>query len=340
MLARHLAMSLLLAAAIWLFAPSTGQAQLVTSFEWTGPGNWSIDAGNTTTPMSVVVPTGSTVERAFLYVSTALGAAAPAGVTPVVVLSGTTYGPMHFTPLRFSPFPAPNATNGMQAYRADVTAQVRAVVGSGSNGGFSFSVNAHSTSLGQVNGETLVVVYSNPNERPRQIALLDGGMPTNGGAFSYALGRPLDTSITGFTAQLSLGIGFSTGIGDQVTRVSVNGRPLTAGAGGGDDGGSITVGGIGDLWHNPLNPLAADPDDELYELAVGNGFDPQPFLRPGITAINFTTVNPGGDDHLFFAGLNIAVPEPSAFLLVGAAALGFLLRGTPAAVARRRNRPA
>jgi hypothetical protein len=94
---------------------------------------------------------------------------------------------------------------------------------------------------------------------------------------------------------------------------------------------------------NPVDPMATDGngaryDDELYNLALGNGANPAPFLNAGATSFNIHTSNPSNDDNIFFAGINITaragvnqpppppvdgspVPEPSTYGLLGALAL-------------------
>jgi len=153
----------------------------------------------------------------------------------------------------------------------------------------------------------LAVVYSNPVELERTIALFDGGSLTTGDSFIFEFSQPLDPTIPGFEALLSLGIGFS--ISNQASEVDVNGRRLTSAAGDDDDGGTlITVGGIGDSPLNPSDPFrTVSPDDELYNLALGNGVDSSPFLDAGILSFTVDTLNPSGDDNLFFAGINVVV---------------------------------
>jgi hypothetical protein len=115
---------------------------------------------------------------------------------------------------------------------------------------------------------------------------------------------------------MSLGIGYSyqSEGSQQYSIVDVNGRRLTTSAGGEDDGisadgGLITVGGIGDNPANPVDPYATPTnprsDDELYNLAVGNGTNAAPFLSNGMTSFQVNTLNPSGDDNIFFLGLNV-----------------------------------
>ena len=131
-----------------------------------------------------------------------------------------------------------------------------------------------------------------------------------------------DPSVPAFAAQLGLGISFSCC--GQLSRISVNGSPLTGFAGNFDDGlvlsdGSLfTVGGLGD---DPSNNVASyEDDDELYDL--------KPFLSTGDTSFVVRTVNPTNDDNIFFASLYITakvkdinddpvgVPEPASYPLV------------------------
>jgi hypothetical protein len=215
-------------------------------------------------------------------------------------------------------------------------------------------VNENPTSV--IDGEALAIVYSNPTEKKRTIAFLGGSSNSAGDSFKVNLAVPLpDPTTAGFEALFSLGIGYSyqTNGSQQYSIVDVNGRRLTTSAGGEDDGGPyngglITIGGIGDNPANPVNPNATPTnprsDDELYNLALGNGVNPAPFLSTGDTSFTVHTQNPSGDDNIFFAGINItadagvnqppptpfpngAVPEPSTYGLIGAVALaGLALR--------------
>jgi hypothetical protein len=336
---------------VWVAAVS---ASLSLNYQFNGKGNWSIDAtGSNATPVGTVqasVPVGATVEAAFLY--TALWGEGPDfgdSIPPLVsvdfagnllTLSDYVYlGVNTGAATRDDPFP-------LEAYRADVTSIVQAAVGGGSASLFDFPVNTENPT-DNIDGHVLAIVYRDPSEVERTIAFLDGSSDSLGDAFQVSLDVPLgDPTAAGFEALLSLGIGFSFQGKTQVSQVDVNGRRLTSSAGGqddgfGEDGALITAGGIGDSFLNPPDPNAspASPrsDDELYNLAFGNAFDPSPFLKAGDTDIRIRTFNPSRDDNIFFAGFNITakgevivdptVPEPSAVGLLGMATVGLLLRG-------------
>jgi hypothetical protein len=297
---------------------------LTPSFQFVGKGNWSLDAvGSNNTPVGpihAVVPPGSTVVKAFLY-STMY---AQANLPPTVNFDGMVYSGSQWTALGF-------ANSYLQAWRADVTAQVSAKIGSGSNSTTVFEINSENPNF-FIDGEALAIVYSNPAEKLRTIALLDGAAQTTGDTaifnFNSSLGNP---NAAGFEAIMSLGIGFgyqTPGNLSQHSNVDVNGMRLTSSAGGQDDGllsngqkpttaaqfssigngGLITIGGYGDSPANPADPfygangsdplgLGARADDELYDL--------RPFLKAGDTGIVINTLNPSNDDNIFFTGLNI-----------------------------------
>jgi hypothetical protein len=304
-------------------------AALLTSYQFNGKGNWSLDGvGSNNTPVGNIdafVPVGSTIQKAFLY-STGF-----TGAIPTVNFDGTTYTGTSWTDLGLT-------SGGLKAFRTDVTTQVATKVGSGSASNFIFSILSESPNS-QIDGEALAIVYSNPNEVERTIAFLDGFSNPSGDTTSVNLSDPLTStqlSDPSFEALLSLGIGFGFQPAGQYSTVNVNGSRLTSSAGGQDDGidangGLITIGGIGDSIANPANPFELDTsvrtDDELYSL--------KSFLAAGNTQIKIDTRNPSGDDNIFFAGVNItaragvnvppppsptAVPEPFSIIgtLVGA----------------------
>lgn len=315
-------------------------ASLSLNYQFNGRGNWSIDGvGSNNTPVGTVqayVPVGSTVERAFLYTSMV-----PSSTLTSVTLDGTLLNAGAFADVGSNPY-------GLRSYRADVTSLVSSKVGGGSASRFDFTLNAENPNS-SVDGNVLVVVYSNATESERTIALLDGASNAAGDSFTVNLGAPLaDPTTPGFEALFSLGIGYSYQVGDsQFSYVDVAGRRLTSWAGGEDDGGSfngglITAGGLDDDPANPANPNSSPVgnfryDDELYNLALGNSLNSAPFLTAGMTSFIVNTQNPSGNDNIFFAGLNLtaragvnqppppptdgAVPEPSTYGLMGAAAL-------------------
>jgi len=296
-----------------LILPSDVEAELTSSYTFRGRGNWSIDGADEGNSAQIAVPIGSTVSRAFLYASTALGTPAPTGVTPEVHLGSVVYDSADFEPLDFVMFPG--RSTGMQAFRADATSQIRGLIGGGQPAPFDVPVTLATTTLGHVTGIILGVIYENPSEDLREIIFLDGG--SIGGQFSFDLSQPVNLSNPNFESLMSVGIGFSADTFAQRTEVYIGDRLLTAGAGGSDDGAdSITVGGLGDDASNPADPFVVNNlsirDDEYYDLAMGNAIDPSPFVFNGQQVVSFSTINVGQDDNLFFAGLNIVIPEPSS----------------------------
>jgi hypothetical protein len=293
-------------------------AALLTSYQFNGNGNWSLDAvGSDNTPVGNIdafVPLGSKIEKAFLYSTNKAGNSD----VPAVNFDGTTYSGVSWTNLGTNP------AASLTAFRTDVTTQVATKIGGGSASNFIFSILSENPNI-SIDGEALAIVYSNPNEMERTIAFLDGFSNSRGDTTSVNLAAPLTSAKIAdpnFEALLSLGIGFSSQLNviQQFSIVDVNGSRLTSAAGGQDDGipssfsNLITLGGIGDSIDNPANPLAipTNPrsDDELYSL--------KPFLAAGNTQIKIDTINPSNDDNIFFAGVNItavagvnAPPPPS-----------------------------
>jgi hypothetical protein len=289
---------LILAIIATLGAANLARASLDLAYQFNGHGNWSVDAvGSNNDPVGDVfalVPAGSTVEKAFLYTSQI-----PGGFSPQVSLDGTVYSGADWTDLGANDI-------GLKAWRADVTAQAAAKIGGG-GGLFSFEVR-ELLNNSSTDGELLAVIYSNPAEKERTIAILDGFSATTGDSFQFNFAEPLAGSgDPDFEALMSLGIGFSYQEGAlQYSQVDVNGQRLTTSAGGHDDGtpqngGLITAGGLGDSIDNPADPFAlpttARDDDELYNIT--------PFLTDGDMSILVRTLNPSRDDNIFFTAFNI-----------------------------------
>lgn len=322
-------------------------ASLTTLVEVEGRIGWSLDGADAGSALVVVVPPGSAVERAFLYTSEALHTEQPPQVTPTVDLAGVVYDSSHFTPLPFVSFPPPFLT-GMQAFRADATAQVSQLIGSGSELPFQLPILDHDFPPRPVPSPPgslmLAVIYRNPGEPWRRIVLMDGAVAPAGDTFTFDLTEP---TLPG-PALLSLGIGFSSGAGVQKTLVDIDGRRLTSIAGGHDEVNvGLTVGGFQDSPSNPADPFASPLaagrlDDELYDLSLGNDADPSPFVSAGSTAIVVATSNPSLDDNLFFAAINVAQAAPSVLEIPTLSAraallLVLLLMGAGLATLARRH---
>lgn len=281
---------------------------LTSNYTFVGKGNWSLDGvGGQSTgggTISAAVPDASRVEAAFLYGTTFNGG--------TVNSVGLARGDDEVTVGDFTALGVTAGSEALQAYRADITAFVREAIGVGDAASFDFNL---SDIVGSgVDGFTLVVIYSNSNESTRTISLLDGFSDPGGDAFSLDFAEAVDTTLPGFEAQMSLGIGFGFQGTDQFSTVTVGGRQLTNSAGGADDGaeangGLVTIGGLGDSTANPdpsAPPNGDDRiDDELYDLAQGNSADATSFLANGATGISVATANPSNNDNIFFAGFNI-----------------------------------
>lgn len=275
-----------------------------------GHGGYSADAlgqNGTGGTVQAEVPAGSSVVQAYLYGSYFFNTD-PALADRTINFDGTV------VVLNKLPHAAPGPCCLLSSARADVTAQVAAKVGSG-GGIFDFAVDSDPASL---DGVALVVIFSNPALPETTIALLDGGAEQTGDVTTFTFAAPLDKTVPGFSATLSLGIGFSyqattaheCGSISQSSVVDINGSRLTSCAGSYDDGlgangALITVGGVGDSLDNPSDPLqqpgdGALPrvnDDELYNIA--------PFLSQGDTQLVVRTSNPSGDDLLFLAIVSV-----------------------------------
>lgn len=294
----------------------------------------SIDGFGSTTNSGFIqadIPAGSTIERAYLYAASVWDISSVYGVT----FNGNALSPSSATIL------GPNSNPATTA-RWDVTS----IISSSFTGGLqNFSIVEN----GQNDGAVLVVAYSNPSTQGFTSVILDGELSTTGDTVQFNFASPY----TGGDFLLSLASSFSRQPApgqEQVTVIDVttnstNNRQLTRSAGGADDrttgensanGNLITVGGIGD---NPANvnptarPSGTNPDDEYYNLALGNSASATPFILPGDTFVRLTTRNPSNDDNIFgmfiTSGFKITatpIPEPSMKLgIFCIGAIGILL---------------
>ena len=269
------------------------------------------------------IPTGSTIKRAYLY------AASVWNMSPVseVTFNGTEL--LLDDAITLSPNNNPATT---------VVWDVTNIIASSFTGGIQdFSI----VEAEDNDGAVLVVAYSNFYTQGLTSVILDGELSTLGDTVEfnfapYTTGDFLVSLASSYSMQPS---GQFTQI--DVTTNSTNNRRLTTSAGGQDDGEDgngalITVGGIGD---NPANvdptaqPDVTNPDDEYYNLALGNSANSAPFISQGDKYLSLTTQNQSNDDNVFgmfiTSGFKITatpVPEPSMTLgIFGIGAIGALI---------------
>ncbi|MCF2145486.1 PEP-CTERM sorting domain-containing protein [Desmonostoc muscorum LEGE 12446] len=285
----------------------------------------SIDAFGSTTnngTLQTDVPVGATVLKAYLYASSVWENYE--GPVSDVKLNGNLLKVAD----AFVLTPDENATTTV---RWDVTSLLSSL------GGLQ---NHTIEELGNNDGETLVVSYQDASTTGLSSFILDGELSTTGDTTRFNFDRPYSGGdfIVSFADTYSSQPSGQYTIID-VTTDSTSSRRLTSSAGGSDDGEAangalITAGGIGDSLTNP-DPFATDvagsrTDDELYNLALGNSADPNPFIRPGDTFIELNTSNPSNDDNVYSlfvtSKFKVSVPEPLTtlgLLAVGGFGLAF-----------------
>jgi hypothetical protein len=279
---------------------------LTEVYSSTGHYTLSVDGkGSTSSPLSIRVnkPSATATVQKAIFMSTATGASIN---NTCVTLSGI--------PISWDGT-ATNSSSGISFnnYWADVTNLVSAQINSFPAGISNMNIEECNTSA--IEGETLLVVFNDPTAAEKTIIIMFGAATPAGDNFSVTLAQPIDPLQPGALLDMGLGIGFSYQLNgvNQASQVSVNGVRLSSSAGGEDDGDDangalITVGGIGNLNTNPINPNAAPTnqftDDELYSIL--------PFITNTTTSLNINTVNPSGDDNIFLA----------YFALSGAAIIG------------------
>jgi hypothetical protein len=316
-------------------------ATLTVLNTYTGNELVSTDGCGTTGPSCNLmsnIQAGSTIQAAFLYSSTHSLAVPPVLPNPngITLSQGAATTTPLFIPLGVN-------AGFLQAWRADVTSFVqdnaKAVVGSLAT--WTVTEGALTSVL---NGEALVIVYSNPTAQPgtHTIAILDGFAPVTGDTVKIAF-----TALpVGFTAHMFLGDGFSFDGPDpkapddisQTSTITVNGIPLTSVAGHCDDAQDASCGDsnlftMGGSNAGPKTDAFTPPacsgltcvgsDHEAYDL--GNIF------KVGDTGATLTTINNILlDDNIFLEIFDLSVtseiippsppgvPEPGTLLLLGA----------------------
>lgn len=305
-----------------LSAGSEPQAALTNFETFTGNIGYSADGfgstGNSGT-ISAEVPSNSTIISAYLYSSTF-----QTTDTPTVLLSGAevAFGPQTQNA---------SACCGLGSFRADVTSIVKPVIDGGPGGNYDFNITEAALG-GNIDGEALIVVYSNSALPTATYGIMDGYSSVTPDTIMVNFAAPLDPESLDFFAELALGIGYSC-CDEQSSTVTVNGSLLTEHAGNMDDADSvnpgngrlITVGGTGDPY-SPEDPSYAE-DHEKYDLT--------PFVSQGDSSINVEILNASGDDNIFFAGFFVpglagfnapppgppSVPEPGTFILLSSGLL-------------------
>lgn len=284
------------------------------------------------------IASGSTVLAAWLYSADVWGG----GVAGNVVLEGT------LLPTNSGILLPKVSGNPVNVRLYDVTDILKAKIESGIS---EFDI----TENGNSDGEVLVVAYKNAATLGGTAIILDGGLAQGGDItrLDFAAPYTMGDAILSLASSFSFGDFQNTKVGIKTSSTPTE-RILTSAAGGNDDanfiggnGALITVGGVGDSTLNPDNPLGTGGryDDELYNLALGNGLDSTPFLKSGDTWLELITNNPSFDDNVFgtfftstFKISNVndddidpnpnPVPEPSTVLLLGGglAGLAYLRR--------------
>jgi PEP-CTERM motif-containing protein len=311
--------------------PASAALTLFNSF--TGNEGVSTDGcGSTdsTCTLQTLIPTGSTIQAAYLYSST-YSFSTPTDPNGTTLSLGANSVTPNFTPLGVNT----SACCLLQAWRADVTSFVQANTTLGALTTWTANEGAKTA---VIDGEALVIVFSNPLRPTQTVFILDGFAVTAGDS-AKVVTNPLPV---GFTAQMLIGDGFSFDGSDpnaptdteQVSTIKVNGQTLTAVAGHCDDaqdvdctdGNLITMGGTNaGPKTDPFTPFpnpGVGSDHESYNL--GN------ILNVGDTTIDLTTFNTSNDDNIFLevfdisgtAQINPEVPEPASLVLLGAGLVG------------------
>ena len=251
------------------------------------------------------------VRRAFLFAASVPGQLIP---DDVVSVEGTRVF------WDFNIVATPSGGGGaVNNVAVDVTDRVRARIDAAPAGNVFIRVSEGVQSA-SIEGTVLAVVFDRPDlTEPRTVVLMLGHQTEAGDQLVVPVAAPLSLLAPGSLAELGVGIASSCQSpacppGDERTELRLGGVLLSSSAGGEDDGlplatpGSLlTVGGAGDSPANP-DPTATPggdrrTDDERYDLTG--------FLNEGDTQVVVDSVNPSGDDNLFFAAF-IGTTQPFA----------------------------
>lgn len=318
------------------------EAALSTFKSYSGPIGYSTDGfgeNNGVFPVtnwgdgtiSASVPAGSTIVSAYLYQSTQGGPACSASAS-TATLDGNSVT-----------FGAPVFNTGITpggdfsaVKRADVTSIVAAKINGGAGGTYDFTiVETGDTGAGcsgsnddNVDGEALVVVYSNPSLSTNSILISDGFSPPSGSTTTLTFSSPLHPADPGFAAEIILGIGYSCC--GQDSRITVNGTIITNEAGNFDDdattvanGALITVGGFNDTLSDFLPTYGCNTDPHKPDSCSGSDssaidherYNVVPRITDGDTSITISTLNPSVDDNIFLLVFSGTGQIPGAELI-------------------------
>lgn len=188
---------------------------------------------------------------------------------------------------------------------ADVTSLVKTKIDAAAAGLIDLQITENISR--DIDGSILAVIFDDPWQTElNTIVLFFGAQNVYGDNFYIRYAEPINLADPKLRLDFSLGIsyGYQVGGTQQYSIIEVNGMRLTTSAGGEDDGESnngalITVGGIGDVNTNPVDPTVRPTtftdDDELYNLI--------PFVAHGDTITHVFSKNPSNDDNIFFAAL-------------------------------------
>lgn len=236
--------------------------------------------------LSVEKPAGAVVSGAYLVLASGFNFT---GVPTRTTLEGTTVTFTH------KAYEDRNPTFDFTNHLADVTDIVKPVIDAAPTGVSQVSIDYHLDfgSGSNFSGAALTVIFDDPNASNGTVIMNFGAMVSSGDCSTFNFPAIVASNVGAST--LSVGIGWSSGGGDQISTISAaaNGRSsvvIANRAGGIEDGNNITVGGVGDTSANPtLGNFASD--DEFYRV--------DQLLSDGDTSLEICSVNGSADDNLF-----------------------------------------
>ena len=213
-------------------------------------------------PITIEKPVNATTAyRVYLYYTSTATTNSDPGATALTINGGGLSSAV------------PNCTNVTSSTSSGTTAYTRyedvtTLFSPGLNAapaGSNISYTSAEASPSAIDGEGIIVVWDNPTVMNSAVHVSIGSRTTATVVSDSIATAPINTLQPGFQATLGLGFAFSTGTGNQISTVSINGGVLDVNAGGWDDGATlangalITLGGYSDS-RTTLN-------DEYYDFA-------------------------------------------------------------------------